>query len=113
MKRVLVIAADADLRRSVQFALEAEGYGVTCRASLAARELPRDFDCTVVDHHVLGSEQRAASAFFEAFAPVILLANSDSHPLSPWAAKTLLKPMLGPALSAAIRDAMASRAVPK
>jgi CheY-like chemotaxis protein len=112
MKRVLVIAADADLRRSVQFALEAEGYVVTCRASLAAHELPQDFDCTVVDHHVLGSEQRAA-AFFQAFSPVILLANTAPHPLSPWATRTLLKPMLGPALSAAIRDALGLSVSPK
>jgi hypothetical protein len=112
MKRVLIIAADADLRRSVQFALEAEGYIVTCRVSLAAHERPQDFDCTVVDHHVLGSEHRAARAFFQSFSPVILLANAAPHPLSPWARQTLLKPMLGPALSAAIRGALESRSAP-
>lgn len=110
MARLLVIAADAELRRSLQFALEAEGYVVTCRASIGARELPADYDCTVVDHHVVGADQRMAKAFFEAFAPVILLANAPVHALSTFAFRTVQKPQLGPALSAAIQEAVAHRA---
>jgi len=109
MIRLLVIAADADLRRSLQFALEAEGFTVTCRASIGAREMPADYDCTVVDHHVVGSDRRAAAAFFEAFSPVILLANAPVHALSPFAFRTLQKPQLGPALSGAIHEAVAQR----
>lgn len=110
MPKLLVIAADADLRRSLQFALEAEGFTVICRASIGAREIPADYDCTVVDHHVVGSDMKAAGAFFEAFSPVILLANTAEHALSPFAFCTLQKPHLGPALSAAIHEAMAQRA---
>jgi len=111
MMRLLVIAADADLRRSLQFALEAEGFAVTCRASIAAREIPANYDCTVVDHHVVGSDTKAAAAFFEAFRPVILLANAPVHPLSPFAFRTLQKPQLGPALSTAIHEAVTRGAI--
>jgi len=110
MTRLLVIAADADLRRSLQFALEAEGFAVTCRTGIGAHEIPAHFDCTVVDHHVAGPDRRTAAAFFDAFAPVILLANTTEHPLSPFAYRTLQKPQLGPALSAAIHAAVAQRA---
>lgn len=108
MQRVLIIAADADLRRSLQFALEAEGYKVTCRASIGAHELPRDYDCTVIDHHVLGKDRELAAGYITTFAPVVLLANTSQHALSPWAFRTLMKPLLGPALSIAISDAVAS-----
>jgi hypothetical protein len=112
MYRLLVVAPDLDLRRSVQFALEAEGYAVTWRASIGATEMPYDFDCTVVDHHALGNDAAAARAFLVAFEPVILLANVP-HELSNSAFQTVLKPHLGAALTNAIRDALEARAVPK
>lgn len=111
MHRVLVIAPDFDLRRSLQFALEAEGYDVTWRASIAATAMPYHFDCTVVDHHALGNDKAAALAFLEAFRPAILLANTP-HELSAAAFRTVLKPHLGPALTFAIREAIETRAVP-
>jgi hypothetical protein len=112
MDRILVIAQDADLRRSLQFALEAEGYAVTVSSSIAVRDPPAEFACTVVDHHALGSNRGAAIAFLETFEPVILLANMSSHTLSPWAYRTVLKPLLGPALTTAIREVIDARAVP-
>ncbi|MEO7222570.1 MAG: hypothetical protein ABIY37_08860 [Devosia sp.] len=108
MHRVLIVAPDFDLRRSLQFALEAEGYAVTWRASIAATEMPYDFDCTVVDHHALGNDKAVAQAFLRAFEPSILLAN-EPHELSAAAFRTVLKPHLGPALTAAIRDAIEAR----
>lgn len=113
MDRILVIAQDADLRRSVQFALEAEGYAVTVRSSMETGELPRHFDCAVIDHHALAPNRADAIAFLQSFAPAILLANVEMHQLSNWAYRTLLKPMLGPALISAIRDAIATRVAPK
>jgi CheY-like chemotaxis protein len=113
MHRVLVVAPDLDLRRSLQFALEAEGYAVTCRANIAAAaELPHDFDCTVVDHHALGNDKTAAQAFLGAFEPSILLANKP-HELSDAAFMTILKPQLGAALTGAIREAMETRMATK
>jgi CheY-like chemotaxis protein len=109
MHRVLVIAPDLDLRRSLQFALEAEGYAVTWRTSIAAMgALPREFDCTVVDHHSLGNDKSVARTFLRAFEPAILLANKP-HELSADAFRTILKPHLGAALTGAIREAIETR----
>ena len=112
MHRILVVAPDFDLRRSLQFALEAEGYAVTWCASIGATEMPYDFDCTVVDHHALGNDKAAGRAFLQAFQPSILLANAP-HELSSSAFRTVLKPHLGPALTNAIHDALETRAAPK
>ena len=111
MHRILVVAPDFDLRRSLQFALEAEGYAVTWRASIGATEMPYAFDCTVVDHHALGNDKALAWAFLRAFEPTILLANAP-HDLSSAAFRTVLKPHLGAALTSAIHDALEARAVP-
>ena len=109
MHRALVIAPDLDLRRSLQFALEAEGYAVTWRTSIATiSALPRDFDCTVVDHHSLGNDKSVARTFLRAFEPTILLAN-EPHELSADAYRTILKPQLGAALTGAIREAIEAR----
>lgn len=113
MHRILVIAAELDLRRSLQFALEAEGYSVTWAADIEGEDPPGAFDCTVVDHHCVGNDHLAAVAFCQAFRPVVLLANSVPHTLSPWVFRTVEKPMLGPALTTAIREAIEERALPK
>jgi hypothetical protein len=113
MDRILVIAQDADLRRSLQFALEAEGYVVTLGSSIAVRDPPAELACTVIDHHALGGNRAASIAFLQSFEPVILLANMTNHSLSPWAYRTVLKPLLGPALTAAIREVVDARAIPK
>ncbi len=112
MYRILVVAPDLDLRRSLQFALEAEGYAVTCRTSIGATEVPDDFDCSVVDHHALGNDKASARTFLQAFQPVVLLANAE-HALSTSAFRTVLKPHLGLALTNAIRDALETRIIPK
>jgi hypothetical protein len=109
MTHVLLVAPDSDLRKSVEFALQAEGYDVTSCASIGARERPR-YDCTIVDHHALGNNQRFAADFCRIFRPVILLANLVPHPLSPFAYRTVMKPLLGAALTDAIHDAIGHRA---
>jgi len=108
MHRILLVAPDSDLRKSLEFALRAEGYEVTSRASIGARERPGAYDCTVIDHHALGNNRAVAAEFCIIFAPVILLTNHRNHPLSPWVSRTVLKPLLGAALIGAVRDAMAA-----
>ncbi|HWA42992.1 MAG TPA: hypothetical protein VHA10_07260 [Hypericibacter adhaerens] len=109
MARILLIAPETELRRSLEFALAVEGHEVTSRASIAAHERP-DYDCTVLDHHAAGTNLAAAGDFLLIHSPVILLANQATHPLSPWAFRTLLKPLLGASLTNAVHEALAGRA---
>lgn len=105
MVRILIVAPNSDFRRSLQFALESEGYEVTASESLDAS--PADeAEVTVIDHHALGKDQDAAIAFVTAHKPVVLLANAKAHALSPWAFRTVMKPMLGDSLSGAVRQAI-------
>jgi DNA-binding NtrC family response regulator len=113
MSRLLLIAPDSDLRRSLEFALRAEGHDVSWRASLGARDLSSRFDCTVLDHHAIGTNMQEGTAFCRVFAPVILLANTGDHPLAPAAFMTVLKPLLGPALIEAIDRAVTVGATTK
>lgn len=105
--RILIIAPAGDLERSLRFALEAELYAVTWRASIGALVMPDQYDCTIIDHHALGDDQAEARLFAEAFDPVILLANGP-HPLSANTFRTITKPHLGPAVTAAVRDALSA-----
>lgn len=109
MTRILLIAPDSDLRKSVVFALRAEGYDVTSSASIGAHERASGYDCTVLDHHAVGLDPAAAARFCRLFAPVVLLADQPVHTLSPLAFRTVQKPLLGAALTDAIRDATAAR----
>lgn len=112
-RRILVIAPDTDLRHSLEFALAAEGYDVRWRSNISPLALSERADCVVLDHHATGPDLNAAIAFCTAAAPVILLANTAPHPLSHWTFRTVLKPLLGPALTGAIRDAIDTQATTK
>jgi DNA-binding response OmpR family regulator len=103
--RILVVAPEGDLRQSLRFALEAEHFEVTWRASIGAKQMPSDYDCTVLDHNALGEDIAAARVFAFAFDPVILLANQP-HELSASVFRTVLKPHLGAPLIDAVRDAL-------
>lgn len=105
MARILLIAPDSALRKSLEFALGAEGHDVTTRASVGAHERP-GYDCTVLDQHAVGKDGAAAAAFCGNFAPVIFLTNDASHPLAQAAFRTVLKPLLGAALIRAVNDAL-------
>ena len=105
MARILLIAPDSALRRSLEFALGAEGHDVTSRVGIAAHEWPA-YDCTVLDQHATGNNEAEAAAFCTIFAPVILLTNQLPHPLASAAFRTLLKPLLGAALIQAIEEAL-------
>ena len=109
---ILVLAPDSELRRSLQFALEAEGFDVTWRMSISARPMPGEYDCTIIDDHALGADSAAGQRLVRAFAPVVLLANK-LNALSPLAFRTILKPHLGAPMIQAVRDAIAPAAAPK
>lgn len=109
MAHVLLIVPESDLRKSLDFALNADGHTITWRSSLDGEPIRAQFDCTILDHHAVGPNLRQGEVFCKAFWPVILLANSPQHELSDVAFRTVLKPMLGPALSAAMNDALLAR----
>ena len=111
MLTLLIVAPSAALTASLRFVLEAENYDVTAMTSLAdAEKVDRHFDCTVLDHHVLGSGEDAGSiTFLQSHWPVVMLANDLLHPLAKWSFRTLAKPLLGAALSQAVRDAVSAQ----
>ena len=107
--RILLIAPQSDLKDSLRFALGAEHYDVTWRASIGAKLMPGDYDCTIIDHHGLGTDLAAAKRFTSAFKPVVLLANR-THELSPFVFQTIVKPGLGAPLMDAVRNAVSHSA---
>lgn len=109
MGQVLVVAKDHELRSSLQFALEAEGHMVETVSRLdATLGAERRYDCVIVDHHATDRRPReTVTRLFRRLGPVVLLANASNHPLSPESFRTVLKPLLGPALSQAVAQAMA------
>jgi len=109
MANILLVVPDTDLRKSLEFALRAEGYEVTWSAGIGAAETPSAFACTVLDHDAIGADLAEGRAFCEAFWPVILLSNASVHPLASSAFASVLKPQLGPALINATRAATAAR----
>jgi DNA-binding NtrC family response regulator len=111
MSRILIIAPGADLQKSLQFALEAEGHSVLLRDGFHdPRGIPDDFDCAILDHHAAQGHLALASAFVETASPVILLANTDTHPLAQHSFRFITKPFLGPSLSKAVGEALAKLA---
>jgi DNA-binding NtrC family response regulator len=106
--KILVIAASADLRRSLSFALEAEGHVVTSLGELVDPRDARGFDCVVLDHKVAKAVTREAVLAFCAEAPpVILLAGAPQPWLVPQVFHVVETPSLGPALTTAVQDALA------
>ena len=106
--RLLIVAPDTDLRRSLAFALETEGYAVTIRdlppprAWLASNR----FDCTILDQKSLVGADYEAIAFCIKAHPVVLLANKPHPWLVEWVAEVVDLPLAGNAVSAAVSHAM-------
>jgi CheY-like chemotaxis protein len=108
--RILIVAPDPDLRKSVAFALEAEGYEVTSHAVLLGPNEGRDYDCVVLDHKATKTAQRQAVLDFCANAQrVVLLAGSPQPWLLSKVFSLVQTPHLGAALTAAVQAAIASK----
>lgn len=106
---VLIVVPDAELRQSLQFALEADGHRVEAVATLAeANARSPETDCCILDHHAADYRPGDVDAFYAKFAPVVLLANVSSHPLIARSFATVLKPLLGLPLSLAVTRALSA-----
>jgi CheY-like chemotaxis protein len=104
---ILVVAPTDALRASLRFLLEEESYRVTTVASIdEASALHAAFACAVIDHHALRSTPAPElGAFIHAHWPVVLLANGTPGEL-PESFRVVTKPLLGAALSQAVREAV-------
>lgn len=113
MARVLIVAPDMDLRRSLEFLLEAEGHAVaSCATVSAARDLGH-FDCAILDHRAIAPPHDNVREFCREAKPVILL----SGVAYPWIVEGIFqvvqKPLLGKPLLAAVENALHSTAAAK
>jgi DNA-binding NtrC family response regulator len=106
--RVLVVAPNSDLRGSLVFALEAEGYEVTAKeqAPNLAWITDQRFDCTVLDQKALLGEPYESIAFCIKAHPVVLLAARPLSWLVQWVSQVVDMPVAGNAISAAVRQAL-------
>jgi hypothetical protein len=105
--RLLLVAPETELRRSLAFSLETEGYSIVLRDAPPARSwlAQNRFDCAVVDQKALMGEAYESIAFCIKAHPVVLLA-AKPHPwLVDWVAEVVDLPLVGTDVSAAIRHA--------
>lgn len=104
--QVLVVAPDYGLRRSLQFALEVEGFAVLSfddvNAALASPSAAEG-SCVIVDEEALLDEPFAMAAVRRFHRPVLLLVDRSRPMPDMRGVRMLRKPILGNALITAIR----------
>jgi DNA-binding NtrC family response regulator len=107
-RRVLIVAPNGDLRGSLVFALEAEGYEVTAKEQVPSLSwvTAQRFDCTVLDQKALLGEPYESIAFCIKAHPVVLLAAQPLSWLVEWVSQVVEMPVAGNAISAAVRQAL-------
>lgn len=109
---ILVITPSPDLRRSLAFALEADGYVVTSHSVIPGGESGRGYDAVVLDHKAAKGEQGRALSLCRT-APVVLLAGMPQPWLLGSVHRVVQTPIVGDALSRALQDTIAARAATK
>jgi hypothetical protein len=106
-KEVTVIARDPVMRRSLAFALDAEGFRVEAYADLGAafddKDRPR-VCCTIVDDDGLVEDSADLWRMGGLASPVLLLMDPIKPFPGPHAARVLLKPYAGLALVETVRE---------
>lgn len=107
-RTVLIVASDEDLRRSIVFALEAEGLPVESMAALTGVPSGDGFGCFVIDETALKADGRSGPVPRTGATPIVLLVeNLPARQESP-GMSVVDKPLLGPALVSAVLAAMAA-----
>lgn len=105
--QVLVVAPDYGLRRSLEFALEVEGFTVVSYEGLtAALASPSEAvdACIVVDEEAIANDPFAIAALRQFKRPILLLTDGSRPIPGPPVARSLRKPVLGNALIRAVRS---------
>lgn len=103
---ILVVAPDQGLRRSLEFALEVEGFDVVSFEDLTtALTSPRATDgmCVVVDEEALFNDPLAAARIQGFKKPTFLLIDRSRSVPEALDIHILRKPVLGNALITAVR----------
>lgn len=106
-QNVLVIAPDAELRRSITFLLEAEGIDVTSRATIPPViriSRPRRL-CAIVDEEATQIGQDVWGRLHRLAGCVVVLLSRTLDPPSHILIQTVEKPLLGQDLVRAVRTA--------
>ena len=107
---VLVVAPDPGFRRSIEFALEAEGYGVDSRAQLSDGTTSPAASlvcCAVIDEDATEGGADAWKFLWHFPKPIVLLVDRPWSLPEPDGMKVLVKPLLGNALVEAVRHVVA------
>lgn len=111
-RKVLVVVPNEELRRSIEFTVEAEGYAVDSHQELAtviADGSSHGFDCAVIDEDAVDAAQRNLVEFARLAGserPVVVLADRLAVLVSSLPFRLLRKPLLGAALVEAILPAV-------
>ncbi|GLQ56630.1 hypothetical protein [Devosia nitrariae] len=108
--RILIVAPEIDLRRSLRFALEAEGYAVTDLPHIKIPPPDLRYDCTVLDRKAAVGPQADIVDFCRRSDPVILLSEVGIPWLADSIAAVVERPVAGFSLVKAIAKATASPA---
>lgn len=108
--RVLVVAPQFDLRRSLEFVLDAEGFEVTSRPRLdfSSPAASARFDCIVLDHQALTGPREQVLEFCANAAPIILVSSKPIEWLSGSVRDLVEKPVMGGAIANSVRRILAS-----
>lgn len=106
-RHLLIIAPDSDLRRSLEFLLDAAGYTVTSSGTIGSFPRGQPFDCTVLDHRAIARPESVAE-LQEYSGPIILLAGGPSPPFEGRVFQVIRKPLLGEPLILAVEAALRS-----
>lgn len=109
-RTVLIVAQDEDLRRSIVFALEAEGLPVESMAALNGVPSGDGFGCFVIDEKTLKTDGRSATVPQVGATPIVLLVERLPARQDLIGMSVVDKPLLGPALVDAVLAAMAGQA---
>ena len=108
--KVLIVASDQAMRRSLAFVLEAEGYAVVAMAQLDASPCPPGQDdqacVAVVDQDALVARKDPAAELARLNRPVILLVERMRRPPSLPGLRIIEKPPLGRDLLDAVAAAL-------
>jgi DNA-binding response OmpR family regulator len=109
-RKVLVVVPNDELRRSIEFTVEAEGYEIESHAgfpTVFASHKMNGFDCAVVDEDAVDAGQRNLIEFARIAGgerPVVVLVDRTVALAESVPFRLLRKPLLGPALIDAIVD---------